>query len=176
VVSVTHPSGRILGFLDRSRYFFFQVVPTVSVIGIQFPIRERNFLFVIWTLTASVGHEISLTSATGIPRPGTRKYSNWTVGQSRPYSLAYTKYFAVHFNFEIETMIMCRFLLVARVIWQVHSELAMSCLCPQADTINTQAKRFHRLRCVIRRRASGSRFVRQCVITRPHNIRWSLRW
>jgi CBS-domain-containing membrane protein len=27
VVSVTDPYGRILGFLDRSRYFFFQVAP-----------------------------------------------------------------------------------------------------------------------------------------------------
>jgi hypothetical protein len=27
VVSVTDPQGRILGFLDRSRYFFFQVAP-----------------------------------------------------------------------------------------------------------------------------------------------------
>jgi hypothetical protein len=27
VVSVTDPFGRILGFLDRSRYFFFQVAP-----------------------------------------------------------------------------------------------------------------------------------------------------
>jgi hypothetical protein len=27
VVSVTDPYGSILGFLDRSRYFFFQVVP-----------------------------------------------------------------------------------------------------------------------------------------------------
>jgi hypothetical protein len=27
VVSVTDPHGRILGFLDRSRYFFFQVAP-----------------------------------------------------------------------------------------------------------------------------------------------------
>jgi hypothetical protein len=27
VVSVTDPYGRILGFLDRSRYFFLQVVP-----------------------------------------------------------------------------------------------------------------------------------------------------
>jgi hypothetical protein len=27
VVSVTGPYGRILGFLDRSRYFFFQVAP-----------------------------------------------------------------------------------------------------------------------------------------------------
>jgi hypothetical protein len=27
VVSVTNPYGRILGFLDRSRYFFFQVAP-----------------------------------------------------------------------------------------------------------------------------------------------------
>jgi hypothetical protein len=27
MVSVTDPFGRILGFLDRSRYFFFQVPP-----------------------------------------------------------------------------------------------------------------------------------------------------
>jgi hypothetical protein len=27
VVSATNPHGRILGFLDRSRYFFFQVAP-----------------------------------------------------------------------------------------------------------------------------------------------------
>jgi hypothetical protein len=27
VVSVTDPYGRILGFIDRSRYFFFQVYP-----------------------------------------------------------------------------------------------------------------------------------------------------
>jgi hypothetical protein len=27
VVSVTDPYGLILGFLDRSRYFFFQVAP-----------------------------------------------------------------------------------------------------------------------------------------------------
>jgi hypothetical protein len=27
VVSVTDPYGRNLGFLDRSRYFFFQVAP-----------------------------------------------------------------------------------------------------------------------------------------------------
>jgi CBS-domain-containing membrane protein len=27
VVSVADPYGRILGFLDRSRYFFFQVAP-----------------------------------------------------------------------------------------------------------------------------------------------------
>jgi hypothetical protein len=27
VVSVTNPYGRILGFLDRSRYFFYQVAP-----------------------------------------------------------------------------------------------------------------------------------------------------
>jgi hypothetical protein len=27
VVSVTGPYGRILGFIDRSRYFFFQVAP-----------------------------------------------------------------------------------------------------------------------------------------------------
>jgi hypothetical protein len=27
VVNVTNPYGRILGFLDRSRYYFFQVAP-----------------------------------------------------------------------------------------------------------------------------------------------------
>jgi hypothetical protein len=27
VVSVTDPYGRILGFLDRNRYFFFQAAP-----------------------------------------------------------------------------------------------------------------------------------------------------
>jgi hypothetical protein len=27
VVSLTDPYGRILGFLDRSRYFFYQVAP-----------------------------------------------------------------------------------------------------------------------------------------------------
>jgi CBS-domain-containing membrane protein len=27
VVSVTDPYGRILGFVDRSRYFFFQIAP-----------------------------------------------------------------------------------------------------------------------------------------------------
>jgi hypothetical protein len=27
VVSATNPHGRILGFLDRSRYYFFQVAP-----------------------------------------------------------------------------------------------------------------------------------------------------
>jgi hypothetical protein len=30
VVSVTDPYGRILGFLDRSRYFFFQVAPHLN--------------------------------------------------------------------------------------------------------------------------------------------------
>jgi CBS-domain-containing membrane protein len=33
VVSVTDPNGHILGFLDRSRYFFFQVVPQLHSRG-----------------------------------------------------------------------------------------------------------------------------------------------
>jgi CBS-domain-containing membrane protein len=33
VVSVTDPYGRILGFLDRSRYFFFQVAPQLYLRG-----------------------------------------------------------------------------------------------------------------------------------------------
>jgi hypothetical protein len=30
VVSTTDPHGRILGFLDRSRYYFYQVAPQLS--------------------------------------------------------------------------------------------------------------------------------------------------
>jgi hypothetical protein len=30
VISVTYPYGRILGFLDRSRYFFFQEAPNCT--------------------------------------------------------------------------------------------------------------------------------------------------
>jgi hypothetical protein len=33
VVGVTDPYGRILGFLDRSRYFFFQVAPELYLSG-----------------------------------------------------------------------------------------------------------------------------------------------
>jgi hypothetical protein len=33
VVSVTDPYGRILGFLDRSRYYLFQVAPHLSSRG-----------------------------------------------------------------------------------------------------------------------------------------------
>jgi hypothetical protein len=33
VVSVTDPYGRILGFLDRNRYFFFQVTPQLDSRG-----------------------------------------------------------------------------------------------------------------------------------------------
>jgi hypothetical protein len=32
-VCVTDPSGRILGFIDRSRYFFFQLVPQLYARG-----------------------------------------------------------------------------------------------------------------------------------------------
>jgi hypothetical protein len=32
-VSMTDPYGRILGFLDRSRYFFFQVAPQLCSRG-----------------------------------------------------------------------------------------------------------------------------------------------
>jgi hypothetical protein len=33
VVSVTDPYGRILGFLDRSRYYFFEVAPQLCSRG-----------------------------------------------------------------------------------------------------------------------------------------------
>jgi hypothetical protein len=33
LVSATEPQGRILGFLDRSRYYFFQVAPQLYLRG-----------------------------------------------------------------------------------------------------------------------------------------------
>jgi CBS-domain-containing membrane protein len=33
VISVTDPYGRILGFLDRSDYFFFQIAPQLYTRG-----------------------------------------------------------------------------------------------------------------------------------------------
>jgi hypothetical protein len=46
VVSVTNPYGRILGFLDRSRYFFFQVAPQLYSRGwvdpVPYPLLLRK--------------------------------------------------------------------------------------------------------------------------------------
>jgi hypothetical protein len=43
VVSVTDPCGRILGFLDRSRYFFFQVSPQLYSRGEWTPFQAHYF-------------------------------------------------------------------------------------------------------------------------------------
>jgi hypothetical protein len=40
VVSVTNPYSRILGFLDRSRYFFFQVAPQLYSRGSVDPVPD----------------------------------------------------------------------------------------------------------------------------------------
>jgi hypothetical protein len=40
VVSVTNPYGRILGFLDRSRYYFFQVAPQLYSRGWVDPVPD----------------------------------------------------------------------------------------------------------------------------------------
>jgi hypothetical protein len=44
VVSVTDPYGRILGFLDRSRYFFFQVAPQLYSRGRVDPVPDPLLL------------------------------------------------------------------------------------------------------------------------------------
>jgi hypothetical protein len=44
VVSVTVPYGRILGFLDRSRYFFFQVAPQLYSRGLLDPVPDPLLL------------------------------------------------------------------------------------------------------------------------------------
>jgi hypothetical protein len=40
VVSVANPYGRILGFLDRSRYFFYQVAPQLYSRGRVDPVPD----------------------------------------------------------------------------------------------------------------------------------------
>jgi hypothetical protein len=44
VVCVTDPYGRILGFLDQSRYFFFQVAPQLYTRGWVDPVPEPLLL------------------------------------------------------------------------------------------------------------------------------------
>jgi hypothetical protein len=44
VVSVTDPYGRILGFLDGSRYFFFQIAPQIYSRGRVDPVPEPLLL------------------------------------------------------------------------------------------------------------------------------------
>jgi hypothetical protein len=47
VVSVTDPYNRILGFLDRSRYFFYQVAPQLYSRGLVNPVMEKTLTTVI---------------------------------------------------------------------------------------------------------------------------------
>jgi hypothetical protein len=44
VVSLTDPYGRILGFLDRSHYIFFQVAPQLYSRGLVDPVPEPELL------------------------------------------------------------------------------------------------------------------------------------
>jgi hypothetical protein len=44
MVSVTDPYGRILGFLDRSRYFFFQAAPQLYSRGLVDPVPDPLLL------------------------------------------------------------------------------------------------------------------------------------
>jgi hypothetical protein len=47
MVSVTDPYGRILGFLDRSRYIFFQVAPQLYSRGRVDPVTDPLFFFLV---------------------------------------------------------------------------------------------------------------------------------
>jgi hypothetical protein len=46
VISVTDPYGRILGFLDRSRYFF-QVAPQLYSRGLVDPVPDPLLFFLV---------------------------------------------------------------------------------------------------------------------------------
>jgi hypothetical protein len=70
VVSVTDPYGRILGFLDRSRYFFFQVAPQLYSRGWVDPVPDSLLL----RKSSSAGN-ITWTSGSVA-----RNSDHWTTG------------------------------------------------------------------------------------------------
>jgi hypothetical protein len=47
VVTVTNPYGRILAFLDRIRYYCFQVAPQLYSRGLVDPIPDPLLFFVV---------------------------------------------------------------------------------------------------------------------------------
>jgi hypothetical protein len=47
VVSVTDPYGRILDFLDRSRYYFYQVAPQFVLTRLSGPRSRRTTFFLV---------------------------------------------------------------------------------------------------------------------------------
>jgi hypothetical protein len=47
VVNVADPYGRILGFLDRSRYFFYQVAPQLYTRGWVVPVPDPLLFLVV---------------------------------------------------------------------------------------------------------------------------------
>jgi hypothetical protein len=47
VVSVTDPYGRTLGFLDRRRYFFYQVTPQLYSRGWVDPVPDPLLFFLV---------------------------------------------------------------------------------------------------------------------------------
>jgi hypothetical protein len=53
MVSVMDPYSRILGFLDRSRYFFFQVAPQLYSRGSMDPVADPLLL----RISGSSGNE-----------------------------------------------------------------------------------------------------------------------
>jgi hypothetical protein len=63
VVSVTDPYGRIIGFLDRSRYFFFQVAPQLYSRGRVDPVP--NLLF--FRKSGSDGNQTRASGSVAMP-------------------------------------------------------------------------------------------------------------
>jgi hypothetical protein len=53
VVSVTDACGRILGFLDRNRYFFYQVAPQLFLRGSVDPVPDPLLFFFFQKIWAS---------------------------------------------------------------------------------------------------------------------------
>jgi hypothetical protein len=49
VVNATDPQGRILGFLDRSRYYFFQVAPQLYSRGWVGPVSRLQTVLLNYT-------------------------------------------------------------------------------------------------------------------------------
>jgi hypothetical protein len=72
---VTDPYGRILGFLDRSRYFFFQLAPQLYSRGCVDPVPDRLLFFFLVVLGIVPGHQ-DPWSGTLTTRPQKRSFTS----------------------------------------------------------------------------------------------------
>jgi hypothetical protein len=115
VVSVTDPYDRILGFLDRSRYFFFQVAPQLYSRGWVNPVPDPLlllfmifllFFFIIGTCFGLLDHhQVVYTIITNI----IKMYNGSVVFRSASYLYCYALFFTSSLFTKLNCHLKCGF-------------------------------------------------------------------